>query len=94
MEKYKLTDSSGQKATLAYLQDNSVKPVKYELEGDLRLVRKIDNYFNKERVFLIPESQKIDDYRQDRAVPTSQLTYFEIALTELLSVKGIDFNLL
>jgi hypothetical protein len=33
--------------------------------------------------FHIPESQQIDDYRVDKAVPTEHVTYFELALCTL-----------
>ena len=43
----------------------------------------IVDYLTTRRDFHIPESQRIDDYRIDRALPTDHVTYFELALCTL-----------
>ena len=45
----------------------------------------IINYLTTEMSFKIPESQKIDDYRIDKAQPTESLMYMELALCTMLA---------
>lgn len=47
------------------------------------------DYLGKEREFLIPESQQIDDVRIDTALPTENRTYFELAMCSLWSNTGV-----
>jgi hypothetical protein len=49
----------------------------------------IEAYLHKERIFLIPESQQIDDYREDKARPIDGFTYFELALCTLYANTGV-----
>jgi hypothetical protein len=37
-------------------------------------------YFSTPREYRIPESQRIDDYRIDTALPTDDITYFKLSL--------------
>jgi hypothetical protein len=42
-------------------------------------------FLTTEMSFRIPESQKIDDYRIDKARPTKSLMYMELALCTMLA---------
>jgi len=62
------------------------KPVKFTIDFPslpLNIRRKIVEYFNTKRDFIIPESQKIDDYRTERAKPADDIGYFEQSLSNL-----------
>jgi len=91
---YKLEDEeTGAKGSLIYDDNPDAKPVSFAvLSDDMKLVNKLEKYFNRKREFYIPESQLIDDYRKDYARPVDELTYFEISITELSSRIGVDFN--
>jgi hypothetical protein len=60
------------------------------LVADTALTAKLNKYFNSKREFWVPESQQIDDYRQDVVKPIYHVMYFEMALTELSSRIGVD----
>jgi hypothetical protein len=45
-------------------------------------------YLTTPRDFTIPESQRIDDFRIDRARPTENRTYMELALCEAFAEAG------
>lgn len=47
-------------------------------------------YFSTPREFRIPESQQIDDYRIDTALPTDDITYFELSLCTLRTYTNIS----
>ena len=90
---YKLVDENTQdRGKLIYEQDPDMKPVTFILLTDSKdLRKKVTDYFKRKRKFYIPESQVIDDYRQDIARPIDELTYFEISITELSSRIEVDF---
>jgi hypothetical protein len=48
-------------------------------ENDLG-IRRLRDYLTRRQSFRIPESQVIDDYRIERAKPTDNRTFFELAL--------------
>jgi len=47
------------------------------------------NYLNNKRVFRIPESNRIDDFREDLAYPYDNMTYFELAMSSLWGHTGV-----
>jgi hypothetical protein len=51
--------------------------------------RSVSTYLTKEKDFQIPESNKIDDFRIDTVVPTTDINYFTQALTEMQAKTGI-----
>lgn len=51
--------------------------------------KEILKYLITERTFRIPESQKIDDYREDKARPVENITYLELSLSTLEVNTGI-----
>jgi len=86
-------ESTKVEGEIVYNEDPKVAPVQYTLLVPNRaLASKLNKYFNKERVFWVPESQKIDDYRRDVEKPIKHVMYFEMALTELgsLGLKIIE----
>lgn len=61
--------------------------IKYQIEHEPYPKKIITEYLETEREFHIPESQQIDDYRVDKAMPTVNETYFRLALN---SISGFD----
>ena len=47
---------------------------------DDTIKNELAEYFSTPREYRIPESQRIDDYRVDTALPTDDITYFELSL--------------
>jgi len=47
------------------------------------IAKNILKYMNTEQVFYIPESQDIDDFREDKVKPTENQTYAELALCHI-----------
>jgi hypothetical protein len=63
-------------------------PKTKDLEVDFPVAagqQRVINYLTTEKSFRIPESQKIDDYRIDKARPTESLMYMELALCTMLA---------
>lgn len=79
----------GSVGTLTYKEgDGGI--IDYEIESeDEELIEDAETYLEKERTFKIPESNKEDDYREDVAIPTDALTYFELTLSTLYAETGI-----
>ena len=50
---------------------------------DAVVKNRIVKYLNTEREFFRPESQVLDDYRQDMKKPVENLMYMELALCEI-----------
>ena len=53
------------------------------------LASDIEEYLDTKRVFRIPESQKIDDFREDLVSPLDNETYFELAMCALWAETGV-----
>ena len=52
-------------------------PVEFAVDTKVEGIRNVVNrYFNRSRDYSIPESQKIDDYREEKQVPTKDISYF------------------
>ena len=86
--KVKLKSLDGEVGALVYDADGKGH-VKYSFIGDDALSPKVDRYLAKKREYQIPESNDIDDYRVDVAIPTDNLTFFELALSTLFAQTGI-----
>lgn len=80
--------NTGDKAVLSYNNTDN-DPVKYEVKGSESIKQKLEEYFSTRRKYLIPESDTIDDYREDEAIPTDMVQYFELALGEMGNKTGI-----
>ena len=71
------------------------QPVKYRVSFPVNNTRQqIITYLTTPREFRIPESNRIDDYRIDEGLPVENITYFELALCELMSrfEVWVDWN--
>lgn len=53
------------------------------------VVEKVTAYLTSEREFKIPESDRIDDYRIDKARPIDHPVLFSLAMSSLKSYTGI-----
>jgi len=80
MAKVKISHN-GQTGTIEYIEGD-LENFKVSFP-DVKKSQEIIKYFTTEREFHIPESQRIDDYRVDKALPTDHITYFELALSTL-----------
>jgi thermostable 8-oxoguanine DNA glycosylase len=49
----------------------------------------IVKYLTTKREYKIPESNRIDDYRIDKELPTRNRMYFELALCTLYAETGV-----
>lgn len=77
------------KSTLVY-NSNINGSVSYIIDSKSKeLNGKVDDFLTKERMFRIPESQLEDDYRDDTALPTDEITYFELSLCVMESETDI-----
>jgi len=56
---------------------------------DRSLVLDIEKYLYTSRIFRIPESQKIDDFREELASPLESEMHFELAMCTLFSETGV-----
>lgn len=79
----------GSVGTLTYKEDED-GIIDYEIKSDDEdMIDDAEMYLEAERTFKIPESNKEDDYREDVAIPTDNLTYFELTLSTLYAETGI-----
>jgi len=69
-----------------YLEKDKTFEVSFANEATRK---EIENYLTTKREFKIPESDRIDDFRVDNAIPTENLTYFELALCTLHADIGV-----
>ena len=56
---------------------------------DENIRKKIIDYLNTKRVFKIPESNRIDDYREDFVYPNENSMYFDLAMNTLWANTGV-----
>jgi len=56
--------------------------------------KRIQEYLTTERAYLMPESHVLDDYREEKAIPTQSGMHMERALCTLFSRTGVavDWN--
>jgi hypothetical protein len=47
--------------------------------------KSIEDYLNTEQEYRIPESDRLDDFRVDKAHPVDNMTYFELSLNTLFA---------
>ena len=52
----------------------------------------VKRHLTAKQKFRIPESNKIDDFREDFVVPTDERTYMELALCTLLANTDVQVN--
>jgi len=70
----------GKEGTIEYSEEDKTPKIKFP---DSQVVSDIMKHLTTEREFRIPESQRIDDYRIDKVVPTTNEMYFSLALCTL-----------
>ena len=77
--------------TLTYESSDDGK-VEFEVLSESQSLKSLINrYFTKQRTYFIPESQRLDDYREDKdIIPTKDMMYFELALMELSAEKLVE----
>lgn len=84
-------NTTNEKGIIKYDENQKKFPVDWELtEGSGHMQKLLEKYFNTERFYRIPESDKIDDFRIDRARPIDSSTYFELSLCEMQRRIGIS----
>lgn len=79
-------EKDGQIGSVNYGEEAKQVTVRFPDEDDEKAVIK---HLTKVQDFRIPESQKIDDFRVDRAKPTDERTYMELALCTLFANTGL-----
>jgi hypothetical protein len=52
----------------------------------------VEEYLHTKRLFRIPESNRLDDFREDVAYPYDNQTYLELAMCELYSHTDVWVN--
>ena len=62
--------------------------VDVQLKDEL-VKRQVEEHLNTPRTFRIPESQKIDDFREETASPTESLMHFELSMSTLYAETGV-----
>jgi len=68
--------------------DEKKKEISVDFPND-SLVLDIEEYLSTNRVFKIPESQEIDDFREEFASPLESKTHFELAMCTLYGETGV-----
>ena len=59
---------------------------------DSAVVNEIKDYLNTKRVYRIPESQRIDDYREELARPIDSEMHLDLALCTLDAQTGVSVD--
>jgi hypothetical protein len=82
------------------IKDDVVGYIEYYFDGrivkwsvhhpDGSIKADLAEYFSTPREYRIPESQQIDDYRIDTALPTDNITYFELSLCTMWSSTSVS----
>lgn len=54
--------------------------------------KQITAFLKRKRKFKIPESNKLDDYRVDNALPMDHETYFELAVNDMSVELGLTLK--
>jgi len=74
------------KGVVSYNTKSKVIEVDYPSES---IRQSILSYLMTKREFQIPESQQLDDYRIDKAYPSDNITYFQLAMCTLWANTGV-----
>lgn len=79
-------EKDGQEGRVKY--DETAKQVRVDFpdENDEKAALR---HLTRKQEFRIPESQEIDDFRVDKAKPTDERTYMELALCTLFANTGL-----
>ena len=77
---------SNQQGSVRYIPSTQNLTVDFP---DPEIRKKVERYLVTKRVYFIPESQVIDDYREEWAVPTDSLMHMKLALCMLHSKTGV-----
>lgn len=77
---------NGQRGIVEYTPETKELRVDHP-DDDVK--RKVTRYLRKERDFWIPESNRIDDYRVDKAKPIDGQTYMDLGLSSMWSETGV-----
>ena len=76
----------GKKGTI----DLNEKTMEFEVDFPVKATAtSIRKYFGRKRSYKIPESDRIDDYRVEKKVPTESPMHFDLALCELYNNLGV-----
>lgn len=70
-------------------EEDKVYDFVVEFEDNIKKEEEIIDYLMTKRKFIIPESNKIDDFRVDDAFPTDSDMYFRLALNELWAYTDV-----
>jgi len=70
------------------LYDETTKEFVIE-SADLGLKQQATEYLNKKQTYRIPESQRLDDYREEIEYPNASIMHMELALCVLHTNTGI-----
>jgi len=78
------------KRTEGWLRWDSKDPRKFQVYfGDTNMEKVVKTFLRKKRTFRIPQSNKLDDFRKERALPTKSDGHFTAALTEMFGETGV-----
>jgi len=76
----------GRKGEIEYSEETQQVSIQFP---DALVADEIEEYLSTARIYRIPESQKIDDFREESAKPTDSLMHMELALCALWSETGV-----
>ena len=65
-----------------------LKLVDVQLKDELAK-RQVEEHLSTPRIFRIPESQKIDDFREETVLPTESLMHWELSMCTLFVKTGV-----
>jgi hypothetical protein len=85
--RFKLLDrATGDEGWVDYDEKNEAARVEFPNE---RMKTAVSAYLTSPREFTIPESDDIDDFRIDKAIPTENETYMTLAMSSLIGTVGL-----
>ena len=68
--------------------NEQTKEITVELPDEV-VKKKVENYLSTRRVFRIPESNRLDDFRENYAYPFENVTYFKLAMSTLYNNTNV-----
>jgi len=75
------------KGTIEWNKSLSVLKVNFP---DKNITTKIYNFFQKPRIYYVPQSDKIDDYLEEKHTPMENETWFMGSLSDLEEELGVQ----
>jgi|WetSurMetagenome_2_1015567.scaffolds.fasta_scaffold1111197_1 hypothetical protein len=81
MAGFRIQIKDEKKSELGWIEyDSESKEIKVE-HPDANIKEAVEKYLSSPRKYRIPESQRLDDYREEVKVPTESMGHMELAMS-------------